>query len=699
MTKRKSPTGRLGLGAAARCFALTALVTSWPADFVHADNLAQATVAADSTAGTGAETEKKKDLPPKPVFTPEIEKELAAFLPKATEAKRKLWIEKMDKVIEKVAKTTGADDQGRKALDAPSREVVEICLVEWMDNYDRMIRAWMKQSPAEVLAQLKAMAEASGNLAASVNSLESTTAPQDHSAWAKALKRTLTPEQFVLWEKTLAEERQKLKAEIGDRLDGWLAPSRETMQESLFEKVAGISRSLNLPKEKTDQLKSLAKEAVDQSMVKMRDRQEKWLLAMEDEQRRQLLKNRRIYLGANTDEAPEDLSVWKTGFDKLLSTDERKQLETEAAEHKTRRARALSRLIAAEIDARVALTANQRQRLEPICARLAEKNVEMLTYPPGDSSIQLDLFGVLSSGFKSEGTEAQTILEPIQWQHWLEACTRLTAERNSRSRPAATKPPEEKPAVPPEPEEYEGILSDYLEVKARKLQEKALADSLLRAEDAGRAANLPAEKVELLKTAARGAVEESLRNWKTNAEQTVRSFVADTSPRLVKRRLENLQEYNFERRLETPPESQTLWTNTFKAALDAGQIAAAEKSAKDRDAFRSESLAAFIVAMFDESRPLTSEQHAKLTAAVMGTIREYQPDILSYFSGYNSTEWYLSGYSMLLPVAAIPEAELKSILGPESFELWSRSRLCAYAMNYWPNLKQNHDSRVKSAQK
>jgi hypothetical protein len=54
---------------------------------------------------------------------------------------------------------------------------------------------------------------------------------------------------------------------------------------------------------------------------------------------------------------------------------------------------------------------------------------------------------------------------------------------------------------------------------------------------------------------------------------------------------------------------------------------------------------------------------------------------------------------MFIPVAAVPEADLKTILGAESFEQWTKSRQCGYVMNYWTWIKQNHDSRAKAAKK
>ena len=656
-------------------------------------------VAADSKSDAASES-KKKELPPMPTFSPEIEKSLADLMTKATEAKRKVWIEKMGKLIEKMATTTGVADPGRKKLEASSHEVVETCLVDWPKRWERMVRNQMKQYPAEARAAALAEFETSidqvvrmGRLFGDDGSIE----PEEQSGWADAVKGVLTAAQLAAWEKILAEDRQKLKAEIGDHLNAWLAPGREAMEQSIFSKTDEMSRTLNLPKERTEQLKSLAKNAAEAGMAKWKDRQEKWFADMAAEQRQQLIKSGNIYFYPNADEFPEEMPVWKEGLAKLLSADERKRLEAEAADHRARSARALTRLLVAEIDTRVALTPDQRQRIEPICDRLATKNVGILSPVPGQPYSQIDIIDLLSTGLKSSETEVRAILEPIQWRHWVDACNYLAKEGRRSSVANVPKQVEQKPMLPSEPEDYERILANYLEEQTQRARQKAIAASLLSAEDAGRASNLPAEKVELLKTAARGAVEESLRNWKSNVDQNVRGNLGETSARFLQGRLANMQTYYFQQRLNPPPESQAIWVDALKANLDAQQAAAAAKSVSERETFKSESIAAFVVAMFDQSHHLTAAQQPVMTTAVAKAVQEYQADIGTYFSGYRSTEWYLQGYTMFLPVAAVPETELKSILGPECFDSWTHSAQYGNTMTYWVNLKENHDARAKAA--
>jgi hypothetical protein len=173
--------------------------------------------------------------------------------------------------------------------------------------------------------------------------------------------------------------------------------------------------------------------------------------------------------------------------------------------------------------------------------------------------------------------------------------------------------------------------------------------------------------------------------------------VRDTPVRFVQARLESLERYNFQQRLYPAPETQAIWTDALKANLDADQTAAAKKSAGERETFRNESISAFVVAMLDQAHHLTTAQQAKLTTAVTGVVKEYEPDIQSYFSMNYSQAWYFQSYTMFLPVVAIPETELKSIMGPECFAQFSGSQQYGNAMSNFSGLKQNHDNRVRVA--
>ena len=90
-------------------------------------------------------------------------------------------------------------------------------------------------------------------------------------------------------------------------------------------------------------------------------------------------------------------------------------------------------------------------------------------------------------------------------------------------------------------------------------------------------------------------------------------------------------------------------------------------------------------------------QQATLTTAVAGTVKEYEPDIQTYFAMAYSGAWYLRTYTMFLPIVAIPDTEMKSIVGAECFGQWTHSPQYGHAMTYFGVLKQNHDNRVKAA--
>ena len=59
-----------------------------------------------------------------------------------------------------------------------------------------------------------------------------------------------------------------------------------------------------------------------------------------------------------------------------------------------------------------------------------------------------------------------------------------------------------------------------------------------------------------------------------------------------------------------------------------------------------------------------------------------------------STPWYLQTYSSLLPMAGVPEKEMKTILSKAQWDRWAGEDL-GNAMNYWDSIENNHKNRVQ----
>ena len=98
---------------------------------------------------------------------------------------------------------------------------------------------------------------------------------------------------------------------------------------------------------------------------------------------------------------------------------------------------------------------------------------------------------------------------------------------------------------------------------------------------------------------------------------------------------------------------------------------------------------------FDRKVALTAEQWTKLEPILAGTVKDYAPDIENMFSSNYPYSWFLQSYTMFIPIAAVPEADMKGILSKEQWDGWKGSPEMENTNNYWENVQNNHKNRVK----
>ena len=163
------------------------------------------------------------------------------------------------------------------------------------------------------------------------------------------------------------------------------------------------------------------------------------------------------------------------------------------------------------------------------------------------------------------------------------------------------------------------------------------------------------------------------------------------TPENIRQKLANGTRYAYQR-----PDAQTnaLWKATVSAELTPAQQTAwtAERDARTR--YSDTAVAGFLLAEFDRKFSLLPEQWDKLAPTLIKAIQDYQSDIRGMFA-YGNSPWFLTSYSMFLPLHAVPENELKAILSREQWDGWTGSQEFSYTSNYWDNIRQMHDQRVQ----
>jgi hypothetical protein len=650
-------------------------------------------------AAVAAVPDKRDDASPKVTFPPDVEAKFVKYLAKLKETKRKLLEQRLQKEIEDISKTTGLSPEAAKALETPAREVTDICLQEWIAKTEETYRRDLRQPPA-MLRQMFDMMLLQVDGYAKQDMLAGYVLPTEREVWTQALKRALTAEQAAAWENLRTERRRTFEKEMGDYLDRITENAREQILRSILGTAADIKRSLQLSKDRATALDQIARSAADANAAEWRKRAEKTCFQMQEVQRRQILKTRQFFMEVESGETPDQQKVWKDGLAGLLTPDELKLLDAARDERQSRRLRAMSMLLVEEFDEKAAFTASQRERLLPLATRLVNDSASLFSENESPYSIAFSAQTFLAIGARAKEDDLKGILDPIQWRHWQEACGQKVSDFD----PENDGEPEEKtadagarPMDIAEPEDLERAISDFLYEKSAKERNQMLPAMILKAEDAGRVAALSPHAIGRLETAARGASDKILGDWKVGADQWVRSIVRDANARNVKQRLRGIESYNMPRNTNLAPEKESIWTGVVKAELTAEQMAAWTKAVDERSAYRNKAIALAVLAEFDRRLPLTVEQWGKLEPLLAAAVNEYSAEISTMFGNPNMAKWYMQPYSIFIPVAALPEKDLKDTLGSERWERWTGNPEFANSRNYWSNIQQMHAMKVKMA--
>jgi hypothetical protein len=639
----------------------------------------------------------KEDARPKAEFSAAGEAKFSEFLTKASEAKRKHWVEQMKKEIEEITKVTNIDAEQIKQLETIANDAASLCREGWAKKLNEFWRKQYAGTPDESFVRI--IDEVTSQLAQYVRNdfFGDYIRPKEHPAWLQGLKTVLSAQQLSAWERIQVGRKAAIEKEIGDFLKPFVAQNREIFFSRRMAQGTEIKQTLVLSKERAEQVDGLVNRVADETVKSWRKHAEKSLLDLEDTARRNMIKNRHYQFGFDDVDSDRHERMWKDGLTGLLSPEEELRMEKAREERKARRIRAYTHLIIAELDKKIALTASQRERLiKPV-----EKVVPSIdALFPGENNIydsQIGLSEIFAIGAKVEEKEVKDILDPVQVQHWNEVCTqpqedpgsRRMSFRRNRQTAAEGESPENL-----EPEDVERIISDFFRDQTAGERKRGLLAMIIKAEDAARIAMLNPDSLDRLQTAARGAAERSFAIWRENLETNIRDNLNDIAAENVQARLASIPEYRLEG--GNMDADTTILDEALKTELNDQQQSAWKKEIEARNDYRAKAIGAHLLAQFDRRHLLTADQCEKLAPKLEQVLEDYDQDISRMFS-YDSGAWHLQSFSQFMPFVGIPEKELKEILGKEQWESWSGSNECSNATNYWENVNRNHDQRVKGA--
>ncbi|HYF37674.1 MAG TPA: hypothetical protein VD994_20400 [Prosthecobacter sp.] len=498
------------------------------------------------------------------------------------------------------------------------------------------------------------------------------------TTWKDELKHELTAEEFEAWQNQLAEEKAQFDKDLPGLLKPRLDEMREMWQQGLDLTIADMGRILSLTEERAKAFEPAAKAGIEAAERKWMVLAKNQVEMMDGVGRQNVIERGGVYVALEEEDLPHSSAIWKEATQKILTPAELKLLESTYAERIAKRNQILARILIAELDQKVAFTAIQREHLRPVAERLVKGllDIYQMQMPTYGMDIAPQMFFQAAKDVPE--AEMLTLLDQVQWGHWQETCRAASKVRQPGRAGAAV------PQRKPEPEEVEHRISTYLHERCEAEKRRLLGEMLLRIEDVNRVVPLPEQADKRLRTAAKGAVEYGLLDWKVQAEQTVRNQVQAATPEDVQQRLDALQDYNFSGRRSGQPALHEIWTSAVKATLNESQRAEWQKELDARKDYYEQTIALAGMLEFDRRYRLTNAQWDKLLPLVVRIVKEYNDTIQTYFS--NPTPWYLQNHSSLIPFAGLPEADLKPILGKQQWDRWAGEGL-ANTSHYWDNIK------------
>jgi hypothetical protein len=631
----------------------------------------------------------------KPPLAPEAEKELAELLVKLKEAKTKFWEKRMEKEMDDMVQQTGMGEAERKALAEPAKQAIAACVDLWAEKMDVMLRTSLQRSPRSS-TQLFGTYRQNVETYAENDIVPGVKQPIDNAAWVDAWNKILTPQHLEGWKKAVAKREAAAREELKDVLKPFEERFETQFTSAIGVRTSEMKEALKLPEDRARTLDALAKKAVAESMAAWQKRVQASIVSM-PEQRRKMMLQGRLFFGNERTESPELQPAWIEGLPKVLTAAELKQLEDVRAEHRARRVTMLARLFLVYLDEKLALTESQRERLRPLAEKLVQTQPSLFPRENDEqnfnnfigSMMTLSPRAIIAAGVNAPEKEVRAIVDESQWEHWQQACR----PQNEEYGLAAAEEPKAAEREAGEPEPVEELISNFMATRALRQRSKMASMILLQAEDAARVAKLSPDAYERLQIGARGAAEKALQPWKAQFEQIVRGNLGEVTPQTLKPRLQQMDNFNSYQVPGDKPPQQAIWKKAVERELTPIQRAAWDREVEARQQFRDQTIVGAILAEFDRQVPLRKEQWEKLEPQLVKIISEYSEEIGQFFSYNEGSAWYLQNYTRFMPLAGIPEEEMKALLSKEQWERWSTTEEFANAKNYWNNIRQNHQNR------
>ncbi len=675
MSMKLSIIGLAALGAAGLCS--------------HADQLelklkdvavGTAEQAATDAKKPPADAGEKKEKPKGKYGLPEEdEKSLLELVNKAAVLKRNALEKELKGRAKEIAEKAKLSEEAAKKLETLMPAALDAVMAEWGDHAASLLAPLILPGGGaeKALRSWKA-----GSLMAD-RRFSTGTAPEETQAWKDGLKTLLSAEQLAAFEADEKERRVKLIKEFKDYLDASEDNAGQSIDAVMDKQLQSILLYGSIDEERSKKLKEAAATAAKETIKSWRARAEKKILAMDSASRERLTQNNGL-MGLDpteSDNKPEGHNAWKDAVSTLLREEERKAVEGRREEVKKRRARALAMMIVGDADRYLGLSEEQQLKLldlgvEPM-TKLPSHYFES---PESGGHYSIDVGDMLQKMREAAGDKVKEFLSEPQLKRWKDlTAAHLSHNAVIRQSRAGEEKVEDETDV-------EKLVSKFLYNELKSTRQRLQSMLEARIEIIQRICKPDDKALAILRTAAKGAVEQWASDTMRNLEGWVRGQFINIKPADVAARLNSLYNpYVNDRSQLVDPK---VWTAAIDRVLTKEQRDAWKAESETRNGWRSRSISEMTITEAEKRIIIKPELLDEMRTKLAEVLLKYEQDISNYFS-YG---WHLQGYYSCIPFALLEDAELEKFFGKEQMDTVN-DKLLPNARRYADTIKQQHKNR------
>lgn len=213
-------------------------------------------------------------------------------------------------------------------------------------------------------------------------------------------------------------------------------------------------------------------------------------------------------------------------------------------------------------------------------------------------------------------------------------------------------------------------------------------------DDIQRTLRLPPQRLELLKIAAQGVLQQHVEEMAGQMAAEAERRTKGVSPKVAAKVLTGIGMSGMQG-LRIPQDS--FWNDVVRQIVTQEEWRKWEEVTASRQAYRSRALAGYVLSKIAPQLGLGKDQQKEMLGLIAQAAADYLPDLMNMFGGSEEDgepQIYLP-YVMVL-TKGVPEDRAKALIRPDRWEKW-RAAAGDGAQN-WEWIQQGHEQRLKQDQ-